>query len=121
MTTEWSDLGTVLGALLSIPLFMMGVVMPILAFAGGGHMMGASGGLPLFMALIPLTFLGGLIYLLYRYVHGSSDQADPNGPVHELRSASARGELSDEEFEVRRTRLQTGSASTESAEDPTND
>lgn len=99
-------LSTVVAVLLTIPLFMMGVVMPLLALAKGGEMMGGAGGLQMLLPLIPLTILGTLAYSLYRYGDSSDDPTQQTAnPLEELRTAYARGDLSDEEFETRRDRL----------------
>lgn len=93
-----------------IPLLMMAFMMPMMGMMGSGHMADgtSSGGgmwmwLP--MLLVPLIIVGGIGYLLYRVLHQSGDVvSDP--ALKELRTAYARGELSDEEFESRRSRLQ---------------
>jgi putative membrane protein len=51
-----------------------------------------------------LLILGGG-YLVYKAIVGSTSQA-PDAALEELRIAYARGDLSDEEFEQRRDRLQ---------------
>lgn len=57
------------------------------------------------LMVIPLIIIVGIGYLLYQSLGGGtggrSDQA-----MEELRRAYARGEISDEEFENRRQRLQ---------------
>lgn len=52
--------------------------------------------------VVGLLVVVGISYLLYRVI--SNDDDDP--ALEELRRAYARGELSDEEFEKRRERLQ---------------
>ncbi|MFB6073328.1 MAG: SHOCT domain-containing protein [Halobacterium sp.] len=117
MTSEStdSDLATVvllaLGALVVVPMLFAGVGM-----MGGGHMMdgawgmdgvGAASGWFLLVALLfRLLFLAALVgagYLVYR-AFTRRPSRDP--ALEELRTAYARGDLSDEEFEERRERLQ---------------
>ena len=101
----------VLGAILLLPLLGMTVMMPMMGMWGWGHMAdtgmwGAGGGswAWIVMWLVPLVALGGLGYLLYRGLTGTTDESgDP--ALEALRLAYARGDLSDEEFEQRRQRL----------------
>jgi putative membrane protein len=53
--------------------------------------------------LVPLIFLGGG-YLVFRRM--SETQASRNPAMEELRTAYARGDLTDDEFEARRERLE---------------
>ncbi|GAA0662923.1 SHOCT domain-containing protein [Natronoarchaeum mannanilyticum] len=98
------------------------VVLPVIVMGGGmmgfGPMMGAwehgmwgGGTMPIWMLLVgvvmQLLFLAaivGAVYLLYRAVAGSDDDADR--ALEELRIAYARGELTDEEYEQRRDALE---------------
>ncbi|ELY51954.1 SHOCT domain-containing protein [Natronorubrum bangense] len=94
----------VLFALVAVPLVMMGVTVPMM----GGMHTGAWGtgmgiGAWLWMALLPLLFLFLLGYGGYRLLGSHDDTA-----VEELRRAYARGELTQEEYEKRRHRLETG-------------
>ena len=110
-----SDLVRVLLAILAIivlvPLLMMLFMMPMMGMWSGGHMadggtwgVGARTWLVLLMWLVPLAVVAGLGYLVYWAVRRSADtDADP--AIEELRTAYARGDLSDEEFEERRERL----------------
>lgn len=98
----------VIAALVLAPILMMVFMFPMMGMWGG--MMGGFdgfGGSPLWgigMMLLWLVVLVGGGYLLYRWVSGAgSIGADP--ALEELRLAYARGELSDEEFEERRSRL----------------
>lgn len=94
-------------ALLAFPLVMMVVAAP---FAGGMHgggdpgMWGTGGtGLGWLVVTIPaLLLLLVLGYAGYRLLGSSGD--DP--AMAELRRAYARGELTDEEYETRRERLE---------------
>lgn len=103
----------VLGALLLLPFLMMLFFVPMMGMWGGGHMWdggmwGTGGGAPwtwIVMWIVPLVLLGGLGYLLYRSLRRSSDR-ELDSAIQELRTAYARGELSDEEYEKRRERLQ---------------
>lgn len=96
--------------LIAIPFVMMIVMMPMLGAWGFGHMNGwmwdGTGAswtwIVMWLVMLGILFGGG--YLLYRTLHNSSDSPDP--ALQELRAAYARGELSDEEFEKRRGRLQ---------------
>lgn len=101
-------------ALLVIRPFTMGFGM-----MGGGPMMGGmwSGGMwgaggasgwmlgGVVMQLLALAIVVGGIVLGYRAVTAQDDAADP--ALAELRAAYARGDLSDEEYERRRERLET--------------
>jgi putative membrane protein len=99
----------ILGAFILLPLLMMG-----LGFGGmmgyGGMMgqYGSTGGWwPFVGMLIPLIFLLVLIggsYLVFRRV--SETQPSHNPAMEELRLAYARGDLTDEEFEARREKLE---------------
>ena len=97
-----------LAALVLLPILLMGLAMPMLGFGWGpGHMWndGAWGGglLWLFMWLIVLVVLIGFVYVLYRGLGGAEHGPDP--AMEELRTAYARGDLTDDEFENRRGRL----------------
>jgi putative membrane protein len=92
----------ILGAIIVLPVLTMGM--------GFGGMMGygGTGGwwpfagmlvLPIFL----LVLLGGG-YLVFR--RASETQESRNPAMEELRTAYARGDLSDEEFEARRDRLE---------------
>lgn len=120
MTGDSSGLGSVslvLGVLVAIPLFMMGVAMPLMALLGGGHGMGGAGGLQLLVPVIPLTLLGVLSYTLYKHYRENDERSRRTGdPLGELRSAYARGDLSDGEFETRRDRLRSHSNATDGSE-----
>jgi putative membrane protein len=98
----------ILGAIIVLPLLSMGFG----GMMGYGGMMGQYGGTggwwPLVGMFVPLIFLlvllGGGYFLLQRV----TDSWTPQDPaMEELRTAYARGEVSDEEFEERRRRLQT--------------
>lgn len=95
-------------ALVVFPALFMGIGMMgvggMMGGAWGGHMWdgGAAGGLfPLLGVAMQLLFLLALLggaYLFYRAV--ASDGGD-DPAIEELRSAYARGELTDEEYETR--------------------
>ena len=95
-----------------VPVLMMAFMMPMMGMWGWGHMDGGTWGgsnatwMWLLMWLVGLAVVAGVGYLLYRVVRGSVRGADP--AVEELRAAYARGDLSDEEYERRRERLQRG-------------
>lgn len=101
----------VLAALLLLPVLLMGFGM-----VGGGMMGGAWGGMwgaeavPRWgfavWSLTPLLVVGLLLgggYLLYRALTETGGDGDP--AVAELRKAYARGDVSDEEFDRRLSRL----------------
>ena len=102
-----------LGVLLVLPvLFMGGSMMGFGPMMGGmwGTGMAAGGSvpgwLPLFGAVTQLLFLAVLLgggYLAYRALAGTTDT---DRALEELRVAYARGEMSDEEYERRRSTLQ---------------
>ena len=114
MTSNDSLLRTVLLvvlALLLLPVLMMIGMVPMMGLTGWSHMSwqgmwGGTGGwiAILFMMLVPLIILIGLGYVIYRMLGQSEDTTDD--ALEELRMAYARGDLSDEEFENRRDRLQ---------------
>lgn len=99
----------ILGALIVLPLLTMG--MGFGGMMGYGGMMGqygdTGGWWPLVGMVVPLAFLLVLLvggYLVLQRVTGDQTSRDP--AMEELRSAYARGDLSDEEFEQRRERLE---------------
>lgn len=102
----------VLAVILLVPFLMLAMMMPIMGLWGWGHMWngGMWGGtgatwMWLLMWLLPLVLVIGLGYLLYRGIRRSrTRETDP--ALEELRMAYAKGELSEEEFETRRERLQ---------------
>ncbi|MEF8841212.1 MAG: SHOCT domain-containing protein [Haloarculaceae archaeon] len=99
----------VLVALLVLPVLVMG-----LGFGGmmgyGWMMGGATGGSgwwPFVGMLVPLVLLLVLVavgYLVVRRLLEDTRNRDP--PMEELRTAYARGDLTDEEFETRRRKLE---------------
>lgn len=102
----------IVGIVFLFPFLMMLFVWPMMGTWGGGHMWdgGMWGGTGtswgwLVMWLVLLVLLGGGGYLLYR-ASSSPEDGKTDGALEELRLAYARGELSDEEFETRRERLQ---------------
>ena len=114
MATDESLIRTlliVIAAILLLPVLMMTLAMPMMGIWGGGHMWngGSWGGagatwMWLLMSIVPLLVILGLGYLLYGAVRQPSvRRTDP--AIEELRTAYARGELTDEEFEERRERL----------------
>ena len=107
MTTDNSVVETVLivlGVLLAIHLVAMAVMVPMVGIAGWGHMSTWTGGWgSLLWSVIPLLILAFVIYILY--ANNSADSKKSGAAIEELRTAYARGELSDEEFETRRKNL----------------
>jgi len=99
----------ILGAIILLPLLTMR--MGFGEMMGYGGMMGQYGGTggwwPFIGMLVPLLFLLILLgggYLVFRRM--SETQMSRNPAMEELRAAYARGDLTDEEFESRRERLE---------------
>ncbi|KYH24136.1 hypothetical protein HAPAU_37790 [Halalkalicoccus paucihalophilus] len=99
----------ILGAIIVLPLLTMG--MGFGGMMGYGGMMGGygttSGWWPLVGMLVPLVFLLVLLgggYLVFRRV--TESQSSWNPAMEELRMAYARGDLTEEEFETRRDKLE---------------
>jgi len=101
----------VVGALVLAPILMMVLAFPLMGMWGGG-MMGGYGGYGMYggsslwgivMMLVWLVVLVGGGYLVYRWLSGSATDTDP--ALEELRLAYARGDLSEEEFEDRQSKL----------------
>jgi putative membrane protein len=119
MTTNTTDrqllwvVLAIVAALIIIPMFGMMWAGPMMGGMWGTGMWGADGtsGWMLIIGMgMPLVFLAvfvGAIYLVYRAMTTQDNTSDP--AVAELRSAYARGDLSDEEYERRRDRLETES------------
>lgn len=111
--TDASQIATIVLVLIAavaiLPLFAMGVGM-----VGYGPMMGGmwgDGTMPTWLivvgVLVRLLMLVALVgggYLIYRAVAGSEDDSDR--ALEELRRAYARGDLTDDEYEHRRERLE---------------
>jgi putative membrane protein len=100
----------VLAVIVLFPLLMMVFAMPMMGMMGWWWGGGMAGGLsPLWgigMMLVWLVVLVGIGYLLYRgLVGGVGSSLTGDRALEELRVAYARGDLSDEEFEERRTKL----------------
>ncbi|USZ72636.1 SHOCT domain-containing protein [Natronosalvus halobius] len=99
-----------LAILVLVPFVAMAIFWPAMGMWGGGHM--GSGpwdgtGMPwswLAMWALLLAIVVASGYLLYRALTSRGGETDP--ALEELRLAYARGNLSEEEFETRRTRLE---------------
>lgn len=92
----------IVAVLLLVPLLLMLFMMPMMGMmsgVGGMEMMSPAWGIG--MMLLTVLVLLGLVYAIYRAVAGTT--RDP--ALEELRTAYARGELSQEEFEQRRNDL----------------
>lgn len=97
----------VVAAVLLVPFLMMLFMIPVMGFGHMWYWNGAGGSIwPLLaFGLICLIVIFGIIYLLSRAIRGlQGDRSDT--ALEELRQAYARGDLTDEEFEERRKRLQ---------------
>lgn len=97
----------VLAVLLALPVLSMLLFGPMMGMwtVGMGGMMGTvSIGLAVVAFVVPLIVIFGGGYLLYRSLDGDGGGSDP--ALEELRMAYARGDLSDEEYERRRERLE---------------
>ncbi|MFC7213472.1 SHOCT domain-containing protein [Saliphagus sp. GCM10025334] len=102
----------VIAAIVLVPVVMMVVMMPMMGLWGWGHMWGGgvwngTGGTWMWalMFLVPVLVILGIGYLLYSAIRRSGTRQS-DAAFEELRLAYARGDLSDEEFEERRERLQ---------------
>jgi len=101
----------IVAALVIIPLVGMLLTGPMMGRMGATGMWAADGvsGWMLMvsagMQLLFLAVIAGAIYLGYRALTRHRESTDP--AVAELRAAYARGDLSDEEYETRRERLET--------------
>lgn len=102
----------VIAAILLLPFLMMALLMPLMGLWGWSHMpngamWGGAGStwMWLVMSVVPLLVILGVGYVLFNTVRSSkTDETDP--ALEQLRATYARGELSDEEFEKRRERLE---------------
>ncbi|MFC3959487.1 SHOCT domain-containing protein [Halovivax cerinus] len=98
----------ILGVLIALPLLTMGMGFGgMMGYGGMGPYGGTGGWWPLVGMLVPLAFLLLLLgggYLIIRQVAGTQSSHRPE--MEELRMAYARGDLSEEEYESRRDRLQ---------------
>lgn len=100
----------ILLVLIALPLVMAVVMMPMMGGWGVGHMngwmwngTGSSLGW-IVMWFVMLAILVGAGYVVYSALRSSGGGSDP--ALEELRRAYARGELTDEEYEKRRKRLE---------------
>lgn len=107
----------IIAALVVVPAVGMGFGMmgagPMMGGTWGDHMWGASGAsswMLVFAVVMQLGFLALLFAAVYLGYQALTTQADSSDPaLEELRSAYARGDLSDEEYERRRERLESDS------------
>lgn len=107
-TTLQRVLLVVVAALLLVPLLSMAFVMPMMGMWGWGHMDGSTwggmgGGWMLLPWLVVVVLLVGGAVALSRL---ASDAEEGDAALEELRLAYARGDLTDEEYEERRERLE---------------
>jgi putative membrane protein len=121
MSQRYADDGWVrivvlaLGAIAVLLFLPMLFVAPMMGMMGWGMSggVGGAGFSPLWglgMGLLWLFVVLGVGYLLYRGANASGPVGGSDPALTELRVAYARGELSDEEFEQRRHRLQEDQA-----------
>lgn len=86
-----------------VPLVLMAWMMPM----AGGHMWNGAVGwqwaIGWGLSLLVVLAIG---YAVYRVIAGDRRRTDP--AIEELRMSYARGDLSEEEFEERRERLEQG-------------
>ena len=99
----------VVGFVLLAPLVLMLFFVPAMMGTMGGHGMWAGDGMAnawFWWALwgLGLLVLVGIGYLLYRGLLGDTSRRDP--AIEELRRAYARGDLTEDEFEERKRRLE---------------
>ncbi|TYL39601.1 hypothetical protein CV102_04735 [Natronococcus pandeyae] len=95
-----------------VPLLVMVLAIPMIGIGHVGAWNGTMGATwPWLLAwLVHLALFLGIGYVLYRALRGSTERrTDP--ALEELRTAYARGDLSGEEFETRRRRLERGDRS----------
>lgn len=96
----------VVAILLLAPIVLMVFVAPMMGMHGWGWTDSTGTGQGWILArLFPLVVVILIGYLVYRAAAGASARAD-DAAMEELRIAYARGEITDEEFEERRRRLQ---------------
>lgn len=121
MTTNITDrqlvwvMLAIIAALIVLPVFGMGFGMmgpgSMMGGMWGDHMWGAgeaSGWMLVIgvgMQILFLAVIVGATYLGYRALTKQDESSDP--ALEELRAAYARGDLSDDEYERRRERLET--------------
>ena len=99
----------ILGAIIVLPVLTMGMGSGgMMGFGGMMRGYGTTGGWwPLVGMLVQLVFLLVLLgggYLVFRRV--TESQSSRNPAMEELRMAYARGDLTEEEFEARRNKLE---------------
>lgn len=106
-------IATVIAVLFAIPVLMMSV-MVLLGLSGVGQMPGHAGSWQMLLPVIPLLIFGSAVYVLYTGI-GEESERETDQALDELHAAYARGDLSETEFENRRSRLRahtnTGSRS----------
>lgn len=99
----------VLAVLVLAPVFAMALGMPLMAGMGWGWHDGTMAGTApwwgLGMGLVWLVVLIGIGYLIYRAAVAPGGR-EGDAALRELRLAYARGDLSEEEYERRRDRLE---------------
>jgi len=96
-----------LGAVIVLPALTMGMGFGGMMGYGGMGGSGAGGGMwPLVGVFVPVVVLLAVLVGGYLLVRGGTDDASARNPaMEELRTAYARGDLTDEEFEARQERL----------------
>lgn len=99
----------VIAIVLLTPIILMAVAMPFVGVWGYSHMWDgtAMGGVWWIPWLLFLAIVAGIGYVLYQALAKTATESTDTA-LEELRIAYARGELSDEEFESRRERLERG-------------
>lgn len=97
----------VIAAVLLFPFLMMALAMPMMGLWGWGHMWNGTGTswMWIVMSIVPLLVIIGVAYLVYSGLRQTGTEPS-DAALEELRVAYARGDLSDEEFQKRRERLE---------------
>lgn len=116
MTTNTTDRSliwvvlAIVAALFVLPLYGMMGFGPMMGGMWGDHMWGVSGasGWMLLIGIgMQLLFLAVIVAAIYLGYRATTQEESTDPALEELRAAYARGDLSDDEYERRRERLET--------------
>ncbi len=97
----------VIATILFFSILMIAFAMPMMGLWGWGHMWNGGGASWMWigMMILPILLILVIGTFIYKTIHQTENRrTDP--ALEELRMAYARGDLSDEEFEKRRDRLE---------------